>query len=234
MSGERFKDVSFKLRRGEILGFAGLLGAGRTEVMRSLCLIDPMKEGEVILNGQEYIFKNYRQAIDAGICYLTEDRKIQGLFLEMNIKNNMSSANLKNISSGIWINNNKESKLANEYIEKLFIKVPGIEYSISSLSGGNQQKCLIGKWLSLNPKVIIMDEPTRGIDVGAKREIHSLLRELANQGVGIIVVSSELPEVIGISDRIVVMHEGSVTGFLQDENATEENIMKLASGEKIT
>ena len=233
LTGSIFRGVSFALRRGEILGFAGLVGAGRSEVMRGLCAIDPIRSGQVVLNGRPCAFHTYRDAVDAGICYLTEDRKTQGLFLEMSIKNNMSSANMKGVSHGIWLDDKLERSLANRFVEQLAIKIPGIEYPISSLSGGNQQKCLIGKWLSLAPKVIIMDEPTRGIDVGAKREIHALLRQLAESGVGVIVVSSELPEVIGVSDRVAVMHEGCLAGFLEGEEVTEENIMKLASGEQL-
>ena len=201
--------------------------------MRGLCAIDLIRSGQVVLNGRPCAFHTYRDAVDAGICYLTEDRKTQGLFLEMSIKNNMSSANMKGVSHGIWLDDKLERSLANRFVEQLAIKIPGIEYPISSLSGGNQQKCLIGKWLSLAPKVIIMDEPTRGIDVGAKREIHALLRQLAESGVGMIVVSSELPEVIGVSDRVAVMHEGCLAGFLEGEEVTEENIMKLASGEQL-
>ena len=233
LTGSIFREVSFALRRGEILGFAGLVGAGRSEVMRGLCAIDPIRSGQVVLNGRPCAFHTYRDAVDAGICYLTEDRKTQGLFLEMSIKNNMSSANMKGVSHGIWLDDKLERSLANGFVEQLAIKIPGIEYPISSLSGGNQQKCLIGKWLSLAPKVIIMDEPTRGIDVGAKREIHALLRQLAESGVGVIVVSSELPEVIGVSDRVAVMHEGCLAGFLEGEEVREENIMKLASGEQL-
>ncbi len=233
ISGSLFHNISFNLRRGEILGFAGLVGAGRSEVMRGLCAIDGVPDGKITLNGKDQKFKTYRDAISAGICYLTEDRKTQGLFLEMSIRQNMSSANLDGVSSGMWLDRKKENKMVGEYVKQLAIKIPGVEYSISSLSGGNQQKCLVGKWLSLNPKVIIMDEPTRGIDVGAKSEIHNLLRKLAEEGVGVIVVSSELPEVIGVSDRVAVMHEGELAGFLEGDNVSEENIMKLASGESL-
>ena len=233
LSGTPFEDVSFTLRRGEILGFAGLVGAGRSEIMRALCAIDPKRGGTVTLNGVKQDFRHYRDAVDQGICYLTEDRKNQGLFLGMSIKNNMSSANTKAVSKGIWIDEKKEDQLAQTYVEQLSIRIPGIDYPISSLSGGNQQKCLLGKWLSLKPKVIIMDEPTRGIDVGAKSEIHNLLRKLAGEGVGVIIVSSELPEVIGVSDRVAVIHEGRLAGCLAGEAVTEENIMKLASGEKL-
>ncbi len=233
LSGSRFSDVSFSLKRGEILGFAGLVGAGRSEIMRALCAIDPKTSGTVWLNGKEQKFRDYRDAVNEGICYLTEDRKNQGLFLEMSIKSNMTSANLKAVSKGIWLQEKLERKLADTYVEQLSIKIPGIEYPISSLSGGNQQKCLLGKWLSIHPKLIIMDEPTRGIDVGAKSEIHNLLRKLAEEGVGVISVSSELPEVLGVSDRIIVVHEGTLAGEVSGEElATEENIMRLASGEQ--
>ncbi|MGL4987307.1 MAG: sugar ABC transporter ATP-binding protein [Treponemataceae bacterium] len=233
MSGDIFHHVSFNLKKGEILGFAGLVGAGRSELMRGFCAIDKIKSGTVLLNGEKVAFSHYRHAVDAGVCYLTEDRKTQGLFLDMSIENNISSANLKEISQSIWIKSEKEKDLADFHVKKLSVKIPGIKYKISSLSGGNQQKCLIGKWLSLDPKVIIMDEPTRGIDIGAKSEIHALLRHLAESGIGVIVVSSELPEVIGISDRVAVMHEGNLEGILENDNITEENIMKLASGQTI-
>ena len=230
LSGFGFKDISFSLRKGELLGFSGLVGAGRSEIMRGLCGIDRIKSGSIYFDGQEHQFKRYRDAVDHGICYLTEDRKLQGLFLGMSIKKNISSANLKAISNGLFINRSAEEKLVAEYVMQLAIKVAGLENPISSLSGGNQQKCLLGKWLSINPKVIIMDEPTRGIDVGAKLEIYTLLRALAEKGVGVIIVSSELPEVIGLCDRVAVVHEGDLTGFVEGKQITEENIMKLASG----
>jgi ribose transport system ATP-binding protein len=230
LGGTKFTNISFTLRKGEILGFAGLVGAGRSEIMRGLCGIDPIDEGNIILNGEVKVFRNYRSAVNSGICYLTEDRKRSGLFSVMSIRDNMVSANLKGVSRGIWFDNELGRQLVNTYVERLNIKIPGIDYSIMNLSGGNQQKCLVGKWLSVKPKVLIMDEPTRGIDVGAKAEIHNLLRRLASDGVGIIVVSSELPEVIGLSDRIAVIHEGSLMGFLSGDRATEENVMMLASG----
>ena len=225
-----FENISFNLRKGEILGFAGLVGAGRSEIMRSMCGIDPKSEGSVTLNGIKMNFKTYQDAVAQGVCYLTEDRKSQGLFLGMSIKNNMSSANLKEISSGMFIDDKKETELAETYVTKLNVKIPGVNYLISNLSGGNQQKCLVGKWLSINPRIIIMDEPTRGIDVGSKSEIHQLLRKLAEQGVGVIVVSSELPEVIGVSDRIAVIHEGHLIGIISGDQVSEESIMRLASG----
>jgi ribose transport system ATP-binding protein len=201
--------------------------------MRGLCGIDPVSEGEVALNGKSRRFRSYREAVNSGICYLTEDRKLSGIFPVMSIKNNMVSANLKGVSRGVWFDNAKGEKMVLDYINQLKIKVPGINYSIMSLSGGNQQKCLVGKWLSVKPKVLIMDEPTRGIDVGTKAEIHNLLRDLASSGVGVIIVSSELPEVIGLSDRIAVIHEGNLMGILSSDMATEENVMTLASGKQI-
>lgn len=202
--------------------------------MRALCGIDPVLSGDVWLNGEKQNFKNYRNAVDKGICYLTEDRKTQGLFLDMTIKSNMTSANLKAVSKGMWLQEKMEESLVETYVDQLSIKIAGIEYPISSLSGGNQQKCLLGRWLSIGPKIIIMDEPTRGIDVGAKSEIHNLLRKLAEEGVGVIIVSSELPEVIGVSDRVIVVHEGKLAGELTESTMiTEENIMRLASGEKL-
>lgn len=233
-SKDVFEDISFTLRQGEILGFAGLVGAGRSEIMRALCAIDPKSSGKITLNHKKANWKSYRDAVRDGVCYLTEDRKTQGLFLGMSIKNNMSSANLQEVSSGMFIDGKKENALAQTYVEKLNIKIPGVDYPISSLSGGNQQKCLVGKWLSIGPKIVIMDEPTRGIDVGAKSEIHQLLRNLAELGVGVMVVSSELPEVMGVSDRIAVIHEGRLAGIVSGDLVSEENIMKLASGQKLT
>lgn len=234
LSAGMFEDISFSLYRGEILGFAGLVGAGRSEIMRSLCAIDSKTSGDIWLNGEKLKLKNYKDAVNKGICYLTEDRKNQGLFLDMSIKSNMTSANLKAVSKWIWLQEQLETKLADTYVEQLAIKIPGVEYPISSLSGGNQQKCLLGRWLSIHPKLIIVDEPTRGIDVGAKSEIHNLLRALAEEGVGVIMISSELPEVMGVSDRIIVIHEGHLAGEIsRQEMITEENIMRLASGESI-
>lgn len=234
LTGEKFKDVSFELHQGEILTFAGLVGAGRSELMRGLCGIDPTDAGYIMLNSVKRRFRNYREAIDSGVVYLTEDRKQSGLFLRMSIKRNMSSANANAVSKGMWLSNELETALAEKYVKQLSIKIPGLDYLISSLSGGNQQKCLVGKWLSTSPKIIIMDEPTRGIDIGAKAEIHRLLRQLAEQGVGVIVVSSELPEVIGVGDRVAVLHEGELMGFLENpEIITEENILKLASGDRL-
>ncbi|MDR1785573.1 MAG: sugar ABC transporter ATP-binding protein [Spirochaetaceae bacterium] len=233
LSGKKFHGISFTLRKGEILGFSGLVGAGRSEIMRGLCGIDPISEGNVWLKGAKKKFRTYRDAVNSGICYLTEDRKQSGIFPVLSIKDNMVSANLRGVSRGIWLDSALCAGMVNTYIKQLKIKAPGIDYPITSLSGGNQQKCLVGKWLSVKPSVIIMDEPTRGIDVGTKAEIHNLLRDLASSGVGVIIVSSELPEIIGLSDRIAVIYEGTLMGILSSDRATEENVMTLAAGKPL-
>jgi ribose transport system ATP-binding protein len=228
--GTKFTDINFSLYEGEILGFAGLVGAGRSEIMQVLCGLDIANSGAVYINGKRKLFKKYRDAVKNGICYLTEDRKRYGIFPQMNIMDNMASANLKAVSRGIWFDKNLGKSLVKKFIDQLNIKISDINYQITSLSGGNQQKCLVGKWLSVNPAVLILDEPTRGIDVGSKAEIHYLLRRLASEGVGIIIVSSELPEAIGVCDRVAVIHEGKLMGILTDKMITEENIMMMAAG----
>ncbi|AOH43314.1 D-xylose ABC transporter ATP-binding protein [Anaerolineaceae bacterium oral taxon 439] len=226
-----FSNISFRLFKGEILGFAGLVGAGRSEIMRSLCSIDSKTSGSVFLNQESISFERYCDCIRNGIVYLTEDRKSEGLFLEMSVKNNISVVDLKNISDDLIIRKRKEDLLTAAYCSKLGIKTASIDSKASSLSGGNQQKVVISKWLAVNPKIIILDEPTRGIDVGAKSEIHKLLRELASAGIGIIIISSELPEVIGLCDRVIVIHEGRISGQLLSNQFSEESILRLASGE---
>ena len=226
-----FRDISFELRRGEILGISGLIGSGRTEVARAICAIDKLDAGEIDYLGKRTRFKNYSDAIDHGLCYLTEDRKQQGLFLNLNVKNNINVAIIDSLSRHLILQRKKETENANAYVRRLNMKVSGIGQLVSSLSGGNQQKAMIAKWLSVNPSVIIMDEPTRGIDVGAKSEIHTMLRELSNNGIGIILNSSELPEIIGMCDRVIVMHEGRITGEVSGSEITEKNIILLASGQ---
>lgn len=224
-----FRDVSFSLKKGEILGFSGLIGAGRTEVMRAVCAIDPKDRGEVYLEGRKIEIPDYYDSIKHGIVYLTEDRKEQGLFLKLNILSNISAACLYKVKKGLLINKTAENKIGNDFVNRLGIKVTGMQQLVNSLSGGNQQKLLIAKWMAVDPKIIIMDEPTRGIDVGAKAEIYNLLRSLAESGIGIIMVSSELPEIIGMCDRVIVMHEGSITGELTGEDIQEQVVMKYAS-----
>lgn len=222
------KDISFSLRKGEILGFAGLVGAGRSEVMRAIFGIDKKNSGDIFINGEKVEINSPEDAINHGIGFIPEDRKEQALILNMTVKENITLPSLKSISKFDFINSELEKAVAEEYIEKLSIKTPGFEQRVINLSGGNQQKVVISKWLATNPKVLILDEPTRGIDVGAKKEIHSIMSSLAQNGVAIIMVSSELPEILGMSDRIIVMHEGRIKGQLLREEASQEKIMELA------
>ena len=230
LSCERgYADCSFELKKGEILTFYGLIGSGRTELARGICGIDKRTCGEIYLHGKKIENKDYIQSIKNGIVYITEDRKDEGLFLEMSIQRNVSVVVLKEILQGIFLNVNKERRLAKKYVSKLNAKVADVGYDVSSLSGGNQQKIMIGKWLAANPKLIIMDEPTRGIDVGAKFEIHRMIRGLAESGIGVIVITSDLPEAIGLSDRIIVMKEGIINGEVGVDDMTEENVIAWAS-----
>jgi len=222
------KNVSFNVRAGEIVGFAGLVGAGRSEVMRAVFGIDPRTSGEIFVGGIRKDIKSTVDALAAGMGFVPEDRKEQGLILKQTIRANASLAALSSVANGWFIDKHKEKKLSDEYVSKLKVKTPSIEQLIMNLSGGNQQKVVIAKWMATNPKVLILDEPTRGIDVGAKKEIHTLMSELAKQGVAIIMISSELPEVLGMADRIYVMHDGRIKGEIDRENASQEAIMKLA------
>ena len=225
-----FSNINFELKQYEILGLAGLVGAGRTEIARAICGIDRKTSGDVYLEGKIKTIKNYKDSIDQGICYLSENRKEDGLFLNLSVSNNINAANIDSISRAYFLSSNKESGIARKYIDKLDIKLSSVNQLAGSLSGGNQQKIMVGKWLSLTPKIIFMDEPTRGIDVGAKQEIHSILRELANNGIGIIIISSELPELIGMCDRILVINEGKIAGVVSKDDICEDNIILLASG----
>ncbi len=225
-----FQDISFNLHEYEILGIAGLVGAGRSEVAKTICGLLKKDSGKVSFKDTEVQFDNYQQAIDHGIVYLTEDRKVEGLFLDYSIAKNISAMNLSNVSSRSILSSKKEREASGRFVKKLSIKCAGNMQKVGSLSGGNQQKVLLSKLLAVKPKLLILDEPTRGIDIGAKLEIHRLIRELAEQGVGIIMISSELPEVIGSCDRVVVMYEGKKSGELLSEDLTEESIIRLASG----
>jgi len=223
--------LNFSVRSGEIVGFAGLIGAGRTEVLRVLFGVDIAAGGSVVVGGELLTLNSPIDAINAGIALVPEDRKQQGLVLEMAVKQNVSLAGLsRNRISGAFLNFNKEREDSKEMIGKMKIKTPSAEQVVQFLSGGNQQKVVIGKWLALKPKVLLLDEPTRGIDIGAKQEIYKLMEELAAQGVAIIFVSSEMEEVLGMSDRTLVMHEGRITGELQRSELSEEAIMHLATG----
>ena len=222
---------SFELHQGEILGFSGLIGSGRTELARAIFGAEPKAVGHLILNGKEIEINSPKQAIEAGIGYLPEDRKAAGLFLEMSLRLNVAATIIHELSGGGFVLPSKERDAAKSAVQQLGISTAGIEQEVRRLSGGNQQKTLIAKWLAIKPQILIVDEPTRGIDVGAKREIHFLLRALADSGVGVIVISSELPEVLGMCDRILVMHEGSIVASFSSEDATEEKIMRVASGQ---
>ena len=226
-------DVSFKAKKGEILAIAGLMGAGRTELMMSLFgAYGVNKSGEIYIDGEKETIKNPKDSISKGLSYLSEDRKKNGLVLMMDIKENITLASLEKISDIRGINENEEIRLSNHYVDALKIKTPSIEQKTKNLSGGNQQKVVISKWLMAAPKILILDEPTRGIDVGAKYEIYNIMNDLVDQGVSIIMISSELPEVLGISDRILVMHEGKLTAELDWKEVSQEKIMHYATGGK--
>ena len=226
---KNYKDVSFELKKGEILGFYGLVGSGRTELMRGLCGIDKKTSGEVLLDNKKIDNKSYGDAIKNGIVYITENRKDEGLFLEMSAQSNISVVVLKQTLKGLALDKEKERDIARKHVRELKIKVADLDYKVATLSGGNQQKIMIGKWLASSPRLIIMDEPTRGIDVGAKFEIHRMIRGLVESGLGVIVITSDLPEAIGLCDRILVMHEGALSGEVDGDDMTEENIIALAS-----
>ena len=223
--------VSFSLKKGEILGIAGLMGAGRTELFSSLVGYYPGHvTGTIKVDGKEKRIRNPRDAIEAGIAYVSEDRKRYGLVLGMNIIQNTTLSSLKKVMRYQLIDQTIELKTAQEINDKVKLKAPNLEIKVSQLSGGNQQKVVISKWLLNDPKVLILDEPTRGIDVGAKYEIYKIINELASQGVGIILISSELPEILGMSDRVLVMAGGQITGELKRDEASQEKIMTYATG----
>ncbi|MCI6272892.1 MAG: sugar ABC transporter ATP-binding protein [Erysipelotrichaceae bacterium] len=225
-----FKDVSFNLRKGEILGIGGLVGAQRTELMEAIFGIRHKVSGEVIYKNEKLDIKKPRDAIKKGISLLTEDRRATGIFGVLSISDNVGIASLdKYLNLKIILDNNKLENVVSDNIKKMNIKTPSSKTQIKTLSGGNQQKVIIGRWLANSPDILILDEPTRGIDVGAKYEIYLIIAELAKQGKSIIMISSELPELIGMSDRIMVMSQGRVAGFVSDEEATQENIMTLAT-----
>ncbi|TJY39634.1 sugar ABC transporter ATP-binding protein [Cohnella pontilimi] len=223
--------VNLHVKKGEIVGIAGLMGSGRTELALSI-FGNPRSyklKGDLFVDGSPVTFKHTSDAIEAGIAYVTEDRKGDGLFLIQDIKSNITAANLQGISSRGWVNDNEEVKVANEYKQSLYVKAPSVEQIVGKLSGGNQQKVSLGKWLFVGPKLLILDEPTRGIDVGAKFEIYSIMNKLISEGLSIIMISSELGEVLGMSDRIYVMAEGKLKGELPAEEADQEKIMQFAT-----
>ena len=222
--------ISFNVGRGEVLGIAGLVGAGRSEMAKTIFGVDEAVEGKMKLNGQALQFTSPRDAISHGVYLVPEDRRSCGLVVEFNVRENISLPNLDYYSTAKIINSGKETKAANSAIKSINIKTPTPEMRAANLSGGNQQKVVLARWLTFSPKVIIFDEPTRGIDVGAKAEIYALIRKLASEGVSVIVISSEMEEVLGISDRIAVMHEGRITGILERPQFSEEAVMHLATG----
>lgn len=228
--GNHLKNISFHARSGEILGVAGLVGAGRTELARAVFGADPRDSGEILVDNKPVDIRTPQHAIQAGLGYLPEDRKLQGLFLKMAIRVNVSAANISRISRNGFIQDGIEKDLAQMYVGQLNIRTPSIDQFARNLSGGNQQKVIIAKWLAVQPRVLIMDEPTRGVDVGAKMEIYTLMRKMADQGVAVVMISSELPEVLGMSDRIMVIREGYFAGELDRTDATEEKIMAMATG----
>ncbi len=224
------RDINFQVRRGEVLGLAGLVGAGRTEVARAIFGADPIDGGEIFIDGKPANIRSPQDAIRHGIGLVTEDRKALGLVLGMAVRENVSLANLGVLSRIGFILRRREREAAERFVSDLMIKTPSVEQAVQNLSGGNQQKVVLAKWLFTQSKVLIFDEPTRGIDVGAKTEIYQLMNKLAENGAATIMISSELPEVLGMSDRILVMHEGAIAGEFSREEATQEGIMHLATG----
>ena len=225
-----FRDISFNLRKGEILGVAGLMGAGRTEIMRAIFGVDPHESGKLYFEGKEIYIKNPRDAIRHGFGFITENRKTEGLILDFSIERNIALPSEERLAQSHVINDKKEFDFSSELSKRLGVKVQDINLPASTLSGGNQQKVVIAKWVGMHPKLLILDEPTRGIDIGAKKDIYDLMNELTAKGVSIIMVSSELPEVIGMSDRILVIHEGRAAGIVEHKDATQTRIMTLATG----
>ncbi|HET9069623.1 MAG TPA: sugar ABC transporter ATP-binding protein [Amaricoccus sp.] len=228
--GDRFRDISFELRRGEILGMAGLVGSGRTEVALALFGITPATAGTIELEGRPVAITSPRQACDLGIAYVPEDRGLQGLVRPMTIAQNITMASLKDVARGIFIRFGDEALKAAASIRQLGTRARGPDQIVGQLSGGNQQKVVLGKWLETRPKILIMDEPTRGIDVGAKSEIHALMGRLAQEGMAILMISSELPEVLGMSDRVLVMHAGRLVASIDRADANPESVGAAMAG----
>lgn len=230
LCNDKVKDISFDLRKGEILGISGLVGAGRTELVRSIFKADGMDCGEITLHGTKKTFKNPKDAIKNGIALLTEDRKMQGLILGLPVLTNITLPILKRVSKGLFVHRKTETDIGDKHVENLKISTPGLMAKALNLSGGNQQKVVLAKWLAANCEILILDEPTRGIDIGAKVEIYNLMKKLCDEGKSIIMISSELPEVIGMSDRILVMRDGRINAEVTSQDMTEEKIMQYAMG----
>ena len=225
----RVKDVSFELHRGEILGFSGLVGAGRSETMQCIFGLTKGSKGEIELEGKKVNIKNAVDAMNLGIAMVPEDRKLEGLYHVQSVRFNSTIEVLHEFINHFYVNLQREVDITQEYIDKMHTKTPSQEQTVTNLSGGNQQKVMIGRWMATHPKVLILDEPTRGVDVGAKAEIYEIMNELTKQGVSIIMISSELPEIINMSDRVYVMYEGNVTGCIDQKDISQESIMHLAT-----
>ena len=230
LCGPGYANVSLDIHSGTVLGVFGLTGAGRTELARGIFGIEPITAGEILIRGRSVKITDPRKAMSEGIAYIPEDRKQDGLFLEMSLLDNVAAACLRALSGSVFMHSSKGVALARDAVARLMIKARGVEQRVSSLSGGNQQKVLFAKWLARHPKVLIADEPTRGTDVGAKAEIHTLLRRLAQEGAAVVMISSELPEVLGMSDRVAVMREGRLVAVLDRDQATEERVASYALG----
>ncbi|MBT56317.1 MAG: ribose ABC transporter ATP-binding protein [Mameliella sp.] len=228
--GDLFRDINFEVRRGEVVGFYGLVGAGRTEIAETLFGLRDPSAGTILLDGQETVIHSPIDAIARGISLVPEDRKGQGLILGMNCRDNMTLPQVDDLKAGPFVAEGAEVSIFDQYRDRLDIRTPGWKQLVGNLSGGNQQKIVIGKWLSMRPSVLIVDEPTRGIDVGSKSEIHNLIRELAAQGYAVIVISSEMPEVLHVSDRIVAMYSGRIIRTFTSEEVTEDNLIQAISG----
>lgn len=228
-----FKDINIKAKKGEVLGISGLMGAGRTEIMRSVFGLDPKDSGEVFIDGKKIEIKNPADAIKNKIGFVTENRQEEGLILDESIRENISLLNFDKFSKNSFIDKAKEKKLSDNLVDSFKVKTQSSESKISDLSGGNQQKVVFAKWYAIGPEILILDEPTKGVDVGAKREIYDLIKDLTNKGVSIILISSDLPELISLSNRIYVIHEGKIQGELLKKDASQEKIMTLATGGRL-
>jgi ribose transport system ATP-binding protein len=227
------KAVSFDAARGEILGFAGLVGAGRSEMTKTLSGLDACPDKKILLDGKKISIKTPRDAIEQGIYLVPENRRTEGLIIEMTIRENVTLPSLQSVARFGLIQRKRECETAQKQVDSLRVKTPGVETRVLNLSGGNQQKVVLGKWLAMNPRVMIFDEPTRGIDVGAKAEIYRLMRDLADRGAVILMISSDMEEILNVSDRVAVMHEGEITGVLERADCKEQNVMQLAVGKKV-
>ncbi|MBI5667418.1 MAG: sugar ABC transporter ATP-binding protein [Chloroflexi bacterium] len=230
LTGRAFRDVSFDVRKGEILAFSGLVGAGRSEVLRTIFGAERATSGDIRFEGKPVRFASPTEAIKHGLAMVQEDRKVLSLFMGMQVMHNVSMAQLPFMTRAGNINDRREQRLVQDFVHKLDIRLASIGDAVSSLSGGNQQKTVLARWLATGPKLLILDEPTHGVDVGAKAEIYELIRNLAREGVAIVLISSELPEVLALAHRIVVMHEGRITGVLNHADASEEKLMAYATG----